>query len=180
MLYEREDDPANEADDDTPTHLELVDSDSDERTIQGEGSASSSDDDDDREAEEQLLDTILAQAARAACPRANIKAEYGQRLYLSEISGDESPSQRKIAAIRKGGSKMKSPRFAEWAIIIIIYNPDEEFVCTTANDKSTDYYDDPSQDKVSTVLCEAKIELTNTDLLPDTQMVKESTLPFPR
>ena len=123
MLYESGDDPANEADGDTPAQLELVDSDSDERSIQGEGSASSSDDDVDREAEEQFLETILAQVARAACPRANITAEYGQELYLSEISGDESPSKRKIAAIRKTRSKMKSPRFAEWAIIIN-YDPD--------------------------------------------------------
>lgn len=74
---------------------------------------------------------------------------------------------------------MKSPRFAECAIVIN-YDPDEELVCTMANYKSIDYFDDPSEDKVSSVLCEAKIELNNTDLLPDTQMVRESTLPFPR
>ena len=33
---------------------------------------------------------------------------------------------------------------------------------------------------MSSVLCEANSELNNTDRLPDTQMVRESTLPFPR
>ena len=48
------------------------------------------------------------------------------------------------------------------------------------DDVSEDYFDDPAADVVGTVLCEARQELNNTALLPDTQMVKESTLPFTR
>ena len=103
MQYENEYDPANEADEEPPAHLNLIDSDSDDESIHDERCASSSDDDNGREVEEQLLSTILAQATKAACPCANIKAEYGQELYLSEISGDESPSKRKVCAIRKRG-----------------------------------------------------------------------------
>ena len=58
MQYEGEGDPANEADEDIPAHLQLVDSGSDDESIHEERSASSSDDDYDREVEEQMLETI--------------------------------------------------------------------------------------------------------------------------
>ena len=74
---------------------------------------------------------------------------------------------------------MKSPRFAEWAVMIE-YDPYEESLCNTVKDIKVDYYDDPELDPVSTVLRETKTELTKMDELPDTQMVKESTLPFSR
>ena len=48
------------------------------------------------------------------------------------------------------------------------------------DDASEDYFDDPAADVVGTVLCEARQELNNIASLPDTQMVKESTLPFSR
>ena len=107
MQYESEDDPANEADEDIPAYLHLSDSDSDDESIHEERSASSSDEDYDREVEEPFLETILVEYTKVACPRANIKAEYGQELYLSDISGDEAPSKRKVAAIRKQRSKVK-------------------------------------------------------------------------
>lgn len=179
MQCESEDDPANEADEDIPSYLHLSDSDSEDESIHEERSASSSDEEYDREVEEPFLETILAKHAKVACPRANIKAEYGQELYLSDIPGDEAPSKGKVAAIRKQRSKVKPPRFVEW-VIIISYDPDEDLVCSTEYDKQSDFHHVPSMDEESTVLCEVKQRLNNTEQLPDTQMVRESTLPFPR
>ena len=76
-------------------------------------------------------------------------------------------------------SKAKSPRFAGWAIIIWC-KVNEDGLCSTEHDETSDYFDDPSEDKLSTVLSDVKPGLINTDQLPDTQMVKESTLAFPR
>ena len=70
---------------------------------------------------------MLAQFSETACPRANIAAEYGQELYLSEIPDEEAPTVRKIAAIRKDRNSRKSPKFAEWAVLIY-YNSDEESI----------------------------------------------------
>ena len=67
------------------------------------------------------MEDILAQTQKTACPRVNICCEYGQELYHSEISGDETPSKKKVIAIRKKGNKLRAPRFAEW-IYIISYN----------------------------------------------------------
>ena len=58
--------PANEADEEVPDHLNLIDSDSDDEPTIDKRSASSSDDDDDREKEEMLLSTILLQATKVA------------------------------------------------------------------------------------------------------------------
>ena len=107
MLLESENDDANDDDDELPSHITLIDSDSDESAEEA-GPDSSSDDEVDRH-KEVLLSTILAQSANrgTACPRANIQAEYGQELYLSDISDNESPPERKVLAVRKRANKGK-------------------------------------------------------------------------
>ena len=138
MLLESENDDANDDDEELPSHVTLIDSDSDESADEA-GSDSSSDDEVDRH-KEVLLSTILAQLAKrgTACPRANIQAEYGQELYLSDLSDNESPPERKVLAIRKRTSKGKTLRFAIWSTIIE-YDTTEDSVCDTAKDRAHNF-----------------------------------------
>ena len=117
----------SDSEEDPPASLTLVDSDSEDE-------------------EARLLDTALSGMPTVACPRANIHAEYGQELYLIDVSRDEAPSRRKVAAILKHKCKVTSPRFAEWANIIQC-NVEEELLCSTEKDETSDYFDDPSQDQ---------------------------------
>ena len=119
MLLESVDDSVNDNDDVLPNHATLVDSDSDSEPIDDSRSDTSSDDEDDRGKEEMRLSTILSQAQGTACPRANIDAEYGQEIYLSEISGDESPSKGKVCAVRKRVSKVKTPALPNGLLLLI-------------------------------------------------------------
>ena len=110
MLLESEIDDANDYDDGLPSQVTLIDSDSEELADESQPDVSS-DDEVDREKEEMLLSTILSQVVNrgTACPRAIIEAEYGQELYLSDISGDESPPKGKVCAVRKRVSKVNPP-----------------------------------------------------------------------
>ena len=106
MLLESEIYDDSDHDEELPSDATLV-SDSEEHDDESQPD-DSSDDEVDRH-EEVLLETILAQVANrgTACPRAIIQAEYGQELYLSDISHNESPPEGRFMPFANGPVRVK-------------------------------------------------------------------------
>ena len=70
------------------------------------------------------------------CGRAVIAQEYGQELYLSDLSEDEAPTKHRVAAIRKSKDRVRTLRFAEYGHYIR-YDEAEECLLSTEYDKIT-------------------------------------------
>ena len=111
------------------------------------------------------------------CGRAVIAQQYGQELYLSDLSEDEAPTKHRVAAIRKAKDRTRTLRFAEYGHYIL-YDVTEECLLSTEYDRISDFYDDEKMDKVCKLSNDAPEKPTDTLRLPDTQTVKESTIAF--
>ena len=111
------------------------------------------------------------------CGRAVIAQEYGQELYLSDLSEDEAPTKHRVAAIRKSKDRVRTLRFAEYGHYIQ-YDEAEGCVVSTEYDKISDFYDDEKMDKVCKLSDDALEKANDTLRLLDTQTVKESTIGF--